>query len=71
MPLIAAPMLVFNSFTPASALHGNDNPDRAFTAEISDELIAPVAFTSNLKFNAVVVCPERAFTPLMSLNKFE
>ena len=55
MPLIAAPMLVFNSFTSASALHGNDSPDRALTVEMSDELIAPVAFTSNLKFNAVVV----------------
>ena len=51
--------------------YGNVNPDRAFTAEISLELIAPVALRSNLKFAAVVVCPERAFTPLMSLELTE
>ena len=38
---------------------------------MSEELIAPDAFTSNLKFNAVVVCPDRAFTPLMSLELTE
>ena len=48
--------------------HGNVSPDLAFTAEMSDELIAPDAFTSNLKLAAVVGCPERAFTPLMSLE---
>ena len=50
------------------ALYGNVNPERAFTAEMSDEFTNPEAFTSNLKFNAVVVCPDRAFTPLMSLE---
>ena len=48
--------------------YGNVNPDRAFTAEISDELIAPDAFTSNWKLSAVVACPERAFKLLMSLE---
>ena len=51
--------------------HGNVSPDLAFTAEISEELIAPVAFTSNLKLAVVVVCPDRAFTPLMSLELTE
>ena len=50
---------------------GNTKPDRAFTAEISEALIAPDAFTSNLKLAVVVVCPERAFTPLMSLELTE
>lgn len=35
--------------------YGNVNPDRAFTAEMSDALMTPVAFTSNLKFDAVAV----------------
>lgn len=37
------------SLTSASVLiyGGSTNPDRAFTADISDALIAPVAFTSN------------------------
>ena len=48
--------------------YGNVNPDRAFTVEISDELIAPLAFTSNWKLSAVVACSERAFTLLMSLE---
>ena len=39
----------------AGHCYGNVNPDRAFTAEISDELMTPVAFTSNLKFDAVAV----------------
>ena len=51
----------------ALASYGNTNPERAFTAEISDALIAPDAFTSNLKLLALLVCPERALTPLMSL----
>ena len=34
---------------------GSTKPERAFTAEISDELIAPEAFTSNLKLVAFVV----------------
>lgn len=41
-------------------------PDRAFTAEMSCALIEPDAFTSNLKFDAFVVCVERAFTAMMS-----
>ena len=44
----------FYCFMLVSIVYGSDNPDRALTAEISDELIAPDAFTSNLKFNAVV-----------------
>ena len=32
----------------------NTDPDRAFTAEMSEELIAPEAFTSNRKFALVV-----------------
>ena len=62
-------MLVFISI--ALQFYGNTNPDRAFTDEMSEELIAPVAFTSNLKFEAVVTCPERAFTLLMSLELTE
>ena len=54
-----------------SSCYGNTNPDRAFTAEMSEELIAPDAFTSNMKFKAPVACPERAFTALMSLELTE
>ena len=46
----------------------SDIPERAFAEEISDELIAPEAFTSNRKFVAVVDWPERAFTLLISLE---
>ena len=53
---------------PRDSHYGNVNPDRAFTAEMSDELIPPDAFTSNRKFSAVVDCPDRAFMPLMSLE---
>ena len=35
--------------------YGNNNPDRAFTAEISAAVTAPVAFTSNWKLSEVVV----------------
>ena len=52
-------------------IYGNDRPERAFTAEMSDELIAPDAFTSNLKLLASTARPERAFTPLMSLELTE
>lgn len=47
--------------------YGNTNPDRAFTAEMSVELIVPEAFTSNLKFDNTVACPDSAFTLLISL----
>lgn len=47
------------------------NPDRALTAEISDELMLPDALISNLKLVPSVVWPERAFTPLMSLELTE
>ena len=56
------------TFPKVVEVHGNVSPDRALTAEISDELIAPDAFTSNLKLLELTVCPERAFTPLMSLE---
>ena len=48
--------------------YGSVKPERAFTAEMSEELTAPFALTSNLKLAALVDCPERAFTPLMSLE---
>ena len=51
-----------------SLCYGRVSPDLALTADMSDELIAPEIFTSNLKLAAVVVCPERAFTLLMSLE---
>ena len=40
---------------PLHSCYGNVKPDLAFTAEISDALIAPDAFTSNLKLRALVV----------------
>ena len=48
--------------------HGKVVPERAFTAEMSEELMLPDAFTSNWKLSAVVACPDRAFTALMSLE---
>ena len=48
--------------------HYKTSPERAFTAEMSDELMLPDALTSNLKLLDVVVCPERALTPLISLE---
>ena len=66
-----APVLEFVEITgglPVDSHYGNVNPDRAFTAEMSDELIAPDAFTSKWKLSAVVACPERTFTLLMSLE---
>ena len=48
-------MLVFYCFMLVAVTYGNDSPERAFTAEMSDELIEPDAFTSNLKLPALVV----------------
>ena len=64
-------MFVLHILMRVSDVHGNVRPDRALTAEMSDELIAPDAFTSNLKFAPVVVWPERAFTALISLELTE
>ena len=45
-----------------SIVYGSDNPDRALTAEMSDELFAPEAFASNLKFNAIEHRQQKSFT---------
>ena len=45
-PLEAAPVLDFRKQFAAAHYGTNTNPARAFTAKISDTLIAPVAFTS-------------------------
>ena len=50
-----APVPAFDITSDTSPADANVRPDRAFTAEISDELMAPVAFRSNIKDVALAV----------------